>query len=112
MPNFKTNESGPGFHMTIGDQVISVQWHRFAYSDNRDNPEGSLEANTAEIAIFPADGSCGYSTRQIWREMGNGELHDDVIGWLTSDEVAGIIAFLFLRANAQNEKVEQPRIEK
>jgi hypothetical protein len=73
-----------GFHMTFENGfTISVQFGMFNYCDNKQSTNLDFQekddpnwgSNTAEIAVFHGDNMLGI-----------GE-YDQVIGWLTPDEV-------------------------
>ena len=93
-PKFVATQN-KGFGITFQNGfTISVQWgienyceHRSTYfsdTDDKDLPnpkeENRWESRNAEIAVFDKDG-----------EIVSAGEHDDVIGWLTPDEVAKII---------------------
>jgi len=95
---FRTN-SNKGFFMAFDNGFgISVQWGTMNYCSVKDiwsgtDPEmkgntkefrNAWESNTAEIAVFKG----GVGKCDIMMNVGD---NDQVIGWLTTDDVAKVI---------------------
>ena len=99
-PMFSASEMYPGFSMTLANGwEISVQWGRNHYCANRDNPnKESRRSTTAEVAIFAPDKD-GFP-RDWWsydedlNEVVEQPESTYVNGWLTTDQVANIIAII------------------
>mgnify|MGYP006297070779 CR=1 FL=1 len=78
-----------GFHMTFANGVVvSVQWGRGSYSDNRDD-ETATRSTNAEIAVWDADGK--WILRQLYAKNTGETLHDDVNGWLSTTDVLQVM---------------------
>jgi len=85
----KFSTTGKGFHLTFENGLtISVQWGYGNYCSNKSYrwgeeevlaKEGFFDATTAEIAVWDESGT--------WMRFE----HDQVKGWVTSDEVADYI---------------------
>lgn len=84
-----------GFHMTFENGLtVSVQWGAGNYCDNHFPSDldftfsKDAESNTAEVAIFGADGE--FIDPQMFFKH---EINSDgaVAGWLTSGEVAELL---------------------
>ena len=95
---FRTN-SNKGFFMEFENGFgISVQWGTMNYCSVKNLDSGIMtemignskefrnawESNTAEIAVFKG----GVGTCNIMMDVGD---NDQVIGWLTTDDVAKVI---------------------
>jgi len=83
-----SEDSSNGFKMTFENGwTVSVQWSNFNYCDNRSwamaNPDVAQKPNcpNAECAVWDTNGD--------WFKL---TTHDDVQGWMTTDEVAELIA--------------------
>ena len=97
---FSASEIYPGFNIIFANGwEVSVQWGRNHYCANRDNPaEKSRQSKTAEVAIFAPDKD-GFP-RDWWsydedlNEVVEQPESTYVNGWLTTDQVANIIAII------------------
>jgi hypothetical protein len=105
-----TSGYNKGFRMTFENGfAISVQWGVGNYCEKKDDGEWSestkhdfWSSNSAEIAVFNKEGGFinirGY---EIEKEDGTIEEYDDVVsGWLSTNEVAKVIAIV---SSAQTE---------
>lgn len=78
---------GKGFHMTFKNgNTISVQFGFGHYCDRHyvENGEKDVECKNAEVAVWDADKEWITNT---YINCGD----DDVVGYLSTDEVAGLI---------------------
>lgn len=111
MKQFKITR-GKGFHLPIGDYILSVQFGRDSYCDNYDNEEcigqsKTVRCENAEVAILYKDG--GFVTQKILDQMARAESIKDkmvdecVIASVTPDEVQQIIALLVTLDNLKKE---------
>ena len=87
---------GKGFHMAFKNgNEISVQWGPGNYCDNRRSTFGKqrnvefYESDTAEIAVLNSKGE--WLTREIAKKAGFGKINDDVMGYLSADDVLRIM---------------------
>jgi hypothetical protein len=91
-----------GFYLTFANGItISVQWGHSNYCDNRDVSYKALvateaghpvpESKTAEIAIW--DKKRRWITKKANRALRRPAINDDVIGYLSPEEVARFIAW-------------------
>ena len=88
-----------GFRMKFENNFsISVQWGSGNYCSNRDKKRNEMdnrftESNSAEVAIF-------------FNNIMLPVTHNEVIGWVTTDDVARIIAMVSSASN-KNELVRE-----
>lgn len=92
---------GKGFQMTFANGLtVSVQWGYGNYCENNMRHDSmkteawaiDLKSKDAEVAVFDRDGK--WRTRDFFADIG-----DDVVGHLSADEVANLIADVCGRAN-------------
>ena len=92
-----TSWHNTGFQIILPNHItVSVQFGPGNYCDNRDtettwnNPSGIYKCANAEVAII--DSLNGYwLTNQCWKEVFNEELTDDVVGFITSEQLIPIL---------------------
>lgn len=88
-----------GFQISFPNNItVSVQFGPGNYCDNHNtesiwnNPSGIYKCINAEVAII--DSSNGnWLTKQCWQEVFNEEIYDDVVGYVTSEQIAKVIAW-------------------
>jgi hypothetical protein len=91
-----------GFHITFANGItISVQWGPGNYCDNRDmsfksmiftdSGQPAAPSPTAEIALW--DKSRRWITKRANRALRRPATNNDVIGYLSPEEVARFIAW-------------------
>lgn len=82
-----------GFHITFKNGItVSVQFGRGNYCANRhlsNNPPEVPKCPTAEIALWDASGK--WITKRASRAIARKTSNDDVIGWLSPEEIAKYI---------------------
>lgn len=81
-----------GFHITFENGYqVSVQFGYGNYCENRMKREifgKDATSKDAEIAIFKND---DWVTREIWQELYNEKLYDEVEGYLEADKIAELL---------------------
>lgn len=91
-----------GFQIISNDIVVSVQfgWGNYCSNRDEDSPITSgdtvrrwsmLECENAEVSVFDAEGG-DWMTREVWQEVFGEDPESDVVGYVTADKVAKIIA--------------------
>lgn len=103
---------GKGFHLPIGDYILSVQFGDCNYCNNYGNEEYIDQNNTvrcedAEVAILNKDG--GFVTQKIIDQMAGADnikdqmVDEDVIASVMPDEVCQIISYLYEKTKGESE---------
>lgn len=81
-----------GIHITFENGYqVSVQFGYGNYCENRNNREiqgEDAKSKDAEIAIFKND---NWATKEVWKELYNEELYDDVEGYLEANKIAELL---------------------
>lgn len=88
-----------GFAITFNTMTVSVQFGSPNYCDNYDNKPwpayvenfSQLNCENAEVALWDSKGE--WVTRQCWKEVFNKELNDDVVGYVTANELIRVLAW-------------------
>ena len=104
-----TATMGKGVYLEFDNgYVISAQWGYMNYCENYMKSEKDLigkrpseirlESETCEIAIWDKNGE--WITKDILRELGEEEIYDDVLGYVTMNKFLKIVNYL-------NEKGEE-----
>ena len=106
MDKFKITGGG-GFHLTIGEYTISVQWGPGTYCSHHRNfdygePQTCRiwESPDAEAAVWDSNGT--WRTEEVIKESLNQDADGDVIGWVTPLEVGKIISWITKQAEKAN----------
>lgn len=96
------NTAAKGFHMTFQNgYMVSVQWGAGNYCNNRNSdyikqyktPAGCsfIQSEDAEMAIlFGGE----FVTKEIWLRYFHKELFDDVVGHVSPEDAAKVLAFV------------------
>lgn len=102
---FKIHPNMGIFQITFGDVTLSAGLGPIHYCDARyEKPvDGVLESGSVEVALFAADGG-DWMTKEIWKEVIGEDLNDDVVGWVTPEQFAQLIAYLTARKNKTQRK--------